>query len=127
MSLERPLMVWGALAGAGLFGFGAASLATAAPGGPTRMSELRLQGLSGYAVLDSGRERVGQVIKLDADRNGRTRYLHISLDTGGEVKVAAFRAYFDAGRREIELMLPQDILFARAEGVPEPAPIEPSV
>jgi hypothetical protein len=91
------------------------------------MSELRLQGLAGYDVVDSQNAHVGQVVRIDADRSGRTRYLHISLDGGGEVKVAAFRAYFNPREREIELMLPQDVLFARAEGVPEPAPTAPSV
>jgi hypothetical protein len=89
------------------------------------MSDLRFHGAAEYAVLDSGKTRVGKVTKIDADSSGRTRYLHILLDAGGEVKVAAFRAFFDPRTREVELLLPQDILFARAGGAP--APIEPSV
>ena len=127
MDLDRPLVVRGALAGAIFLGLASAGLAMATPGGPARMSELRLQGLAGYDVLDSRKQHVGQVIRVDSDRSGRTRYLHISLDGGGEVKVAAFRAYFNARKREVELMLPQDILFARAGAVPEAEPTAPSV
>ena len=126
MILERPLVVRGALGAAGFLALAAGGLAMATPGAPARMSELRLHNLSGYVVLDSEKERVGHVIGVAAGPSGRTRYLHISLNAGGEVKVAAFRAYFNARKREIELMLSQDILFARAEGI-EPKPIEPSV
>jgi hypothetical protein len=126
MILERPFVVRGALGAAGFLALAAGGLAMATPGAPTRMSELRLNDLSGYAVVDSQKERVGEVIKVSAGPKGRARQLHIALDGGGEVRVAAFRAYFNPRKREIELMLPQDVLFARAEGI-EPKPTEPSV
>jgi hypothetical protein len=127
MILDRPLVVRAALAGAGFLAVASAGMAIATPGSPARMSELRLHGSAGYTVLDSQKERVGEVTKIDADRIGRTRYLHISLDAGGEVKVAAFRAFFNAHKREVELMLSQDILSARAGADMETAATEPSV
>lgn len=85
------------------------------PDHPVRMSGLRVAGLAGYEVLDRSGERVGRIIKVEADSLGRTRWLRIALDEGGEAKVASFRADLDQINKLISLRLAEDILLARSE------------
>lgn len=79
------------------------------------MSGLKVSGLSGYEVLDSAGARVGEVIRVDADYKGRTRYVRVALDQGGEARVAAFRAYLDRANRQVDMILPADLIIAEAE------------
>ena len=82
---------------------------------PGRMSGLRVEGLAGVDVIDRSGLKVGEIIKVEADSHGNTRWLDVALDAGGEARVASFRAYFDAPRREISLLLSEDLLIARAD------------
>jgi hypothetical protein len=129
MVVDRPAMVRAAAASAGFLVLASAGLAMAAPDGPARMSELRLlHEIAGYDVFDNNNVRIGEVTRIDTDgRSGHARYVHVSLDAGGNVKVAAFRAFFNARKREVEVRLPQDILFERASVETGAAPTEPSV
>ena len=82
---------------------------------PVRMSALRLEGLAGLPVRASEGGAIGRIIRVTADSEGRTRYLRIALNDGGEATVASFRAWLDADRQGIGLMLPEDLLLSRAE------------
>jgi hypothetical protein len=92
-------------------------MAMAAPDHPVRMSGLRVEGLAGHTVIDLGGLKVGKIIKVEADSNGRTRWLDIALDSGGEARVASFRAFFDAPRQVIAVSLSEDLLISRADAV----------
>jgi hypothetical protein len=102
---------------------GLAALAALATGGmamgppdhPVRMSGLRMEGLSGYVVVDRAGAKVGEIIKVEADRIGRTRWLDIALDAGGAARVASFRAFLDAPRRQIAVSLSEDLLISRGD------------
>ena len=50
-----------------------------------------------------------------SDSHGRTRWLDIALDSGGEARVASFRAFLDAPRHVIALSLSEDLLVSRAD------------
>lgn len=113
--LPRKL-AWISAALAGTVVLSATAVATTVePDGPVRMSGLKVSGLSGYEVLDSVGARVGEVIRVDADYKGRTRYVRVALDQGGEVRMAAFRAYLDKPNRQVEMILPADLIIAEAE------------
>jgi hypothetical protein len=109
---------------------GLAALAALATGGmamglpdhPARMSGLRVEGLAGHVVVDRAGEKVGEVIKVEADRHGRTRWLDIALDAGGEARVASFRAFLDASNRRIAVTLSEDLLVSRADQAAAEAP-----
>ena len=106
-SLTGGLAVLAALATGGM--------AMGPPDHPVRMSGLRIEGLSGYAVVDRVGAKVGEIISVEADRHGRTRWLDIALDAGGEARVASFRAFLDAPRQQIAVSLSEDLLISRAD------------
>ncbi|MDZ4759543.1 MAG: hypothetical protein SGJ21_00535 [Alphaproteobacteria bacterium] len=81
---------------------------------PEYMSGLKVEGLAGYDVVDLRGLPVGEVIHVQADHKGRTRYVRISLDGGGEARIAAFRASLNADQRRIGLHLPRDLVLAEA-------------
>jgi|SRR6185503_18938603 len=117
-------MAWGTSAIAGLLALATGGMSMAPPDSPVRMSALRVEGLSGLPVRASEGKAVGRVVTVTVDSEGRTRYLRIALDEGGEATVASFRAWLDADGQGIALMLPEDLLLARAEA--EAAPTQPS-
>src|SRR5690349_15226538 len=117
-------VAWGTSAIAGLLALATGGMSMAPPEGPVRMSALRVEGLSGLPVRASEGQAVGHIVSVTADDEGRTRYLRIALDDGGEATVASFRAWLDADGQGIALMLPEDLLLARADA--EAAPTAPS-
>jgi hypothetical protein len=95
-----------------------AALATAAmppppSDGPVRMSGLHVSGLADYPVEDSYGALVGKVVNVETDHDGRTRYVVIALNAGGEARVASFRAFLDQRTHLIAVSLPQDTLATR--------------
>jgi len=90
-------------------------MALAPPDRPVRMSGLRVDGLAGHLVVDPAGVKVGKIIRIEADSHGRTRWLDIALDSGGEARVASFRAFLDAPRHVIALSLSEDLLVSRAD------------
>jgi hypothetical protein len=94
--------------------FAGAAMAPRLPDGPVRMSGLFVSGLAGYAVHDSSGGTVGKVIHVDADHDGRARYVRIALDEGGEATVASFRATLDAHAQVIAVKLADDLIEARS-------------
>jgi len=101
-------------------------MAAAPPDEPVRMSGLKVEGLAGFAVMDRAGSPVGHIVRVEADSHGRTRWLDIALDAGGEARVASFRAYLDAPRREIALTLSEDLLVSRADAAAASPAISPS-
>jgi hypothetical protein len=96
-----------------------AALATAAMTLPrdseapaVRMSGLKVHGLAGYSVHDATGAEIGDVIAVDADHKGRTRYVRVALDSGETVRVAAFLAFLDSADQRIDLYLPVDLVLA---------------
>jgi hypothetical protein len=71
--------------------------------------------VDGFDVVDSAGVRVGETISVDTDKRGRARWVNVALDTGGEVKLASFRAWLDAREQTIALQLPDDLVQRRAE------------
>jgi hypothetical protein len=106
---------WGSGVLAGVLAIATSGMAMAPPDGPVRMSNLKVSGLAGFDVVDSGGVHVGEVISVDTDRRGLARWVNIALDHGGEAKLASFRAWLDAGKRKIALQLPEDIVLRYAE------------
>ena len=82
---------------------------------PVRMSNLKVQGLAGFEALDVDGVRIGEVMHIDTDNRGRARWLHVDLDTGGEVRLASFRATLHARHETIVLQLPEDIIVRQAK------------
>jgi hypothetical protein len=115
MTRQRAKIAWGSGALAGILAIATGGMAMAPPEGPVRMSNLKVDGLSGFDVIDVSGVHVGEVISVDADRRGHARWINVALDQGGEVKLASFRAWLDAGERRIALQLPEDIVLRRAE------------
>jgi hypothetical protein len=115
MTLKRAQ--WGCLTGglAALAALATGGMSLAPPDHPVRMSGLRIEGLAGVAVLDRAGAKVGETIAVLADGNGQARWVDIALDAGGEARVASFRAFFDAGRRQISVSLSEDLLVSRAD------------
>jgi hypothetical protein len=97
------------------------------PDHPVRMSGLHVKGLIGLAVVDRAGGNVGEVLEVETDRKGRTRWLDIALDAGGEARVASFRAFLDSPRRRITLTLSEDLLISRADAATEATATSPSV
>ncbi len=87
-------------------------MAAAPDGEPRRMSGLSVEGLAGTPVLDRAGRTVGEVVHVDADARGRTRYVRVRLADGGEARIAAFNMWLsDAGVRS---ELDRDLIEARA-------------
>jgi len=113
VSVSRSQKAWGAIVTGAILATG--GMAMGAPDGPVRMSALKVSDLSGYEVLDRTGARVGEISHIETDRDGRTRWLNIGLDAGGEARVASFRADLDAGQKLVSLRLSEDLLIARAD------------
>ena len=115
MTRQRARIAWSSGVMAGVLAIATGGMAMAPPDGPVRMSNLKVSGLAGFDVTDSRGVHVGEVISVNTDRRGRARWVNVALDEGGEVKLASFRAWLDAGERTIALQLPEDIVVRRAE------------
>ena len=120
MTRQRAKIAWGSGVLAGVLAIATGGMAMAPPEGPVRMSNLKVSGLQassmgGFDVIDVSGVHLGEVISVDADRRGHARWVNVALDQGGEVKLASFRAWLDAGERKIALQLPEDIVLRRAE------------
>ena len=84
------------------------------------MSSLKIANIAGYEVLDLAGVRVGEITAVETDAQGRTRWLNIDLDAGGEARVASFRADLDARQKLVNLRLSEDLLITRADAASEP-------
>lgn len=115
MTRQRARFAWSSGALAALLALATGGMAVAPPDGPVRLSNYRIDGLGGFAVIDSAGLHIGQVIRIEADRRGQARWIHVALDRGGETKVASFRAWMDAAKMTIALQLPEDIVLRRME------------
>lgn len=115
MTLNRPQHVGLTAALALLAATATGGLAKGPPDHPVRMSGLRVEGLAGHEVIDRTGAKVGEVVEVETDRKGRTRWIDISLDDGGEARVASFRAFLDARNQRLVLTLSEDLLIARAD------------
>ena len=113
MKVSTSHKAWGAIVAGAILVTG--GMAMGSPEGPVRMSGLKVSDLSGYEVLDRTGSRVGEIRDIETDGDGRTRWLNIGLDAGGEARVASFRADLDAGQKLISLRLSEDLLIARAD------------
>jgi len=121
MTLKRAQMACLTGGLAALAALATGGMAMAAPDHPVRMSGLRVEGLAGHTVIDLGGLKVGEIIKVEADNLGRTRWLDIALDSGGEARVASFRAFLDAPRHVIAVSLSEDLLISRADAAADTA------
>jgi hypothetical protein len=115
MNRRHAKYAWASGLLAGVLAIATGGMAMAPPDGPVRMSNLRTGGLAGFDVIDSSGIHIGEVISVDKDRRGRARWVTIALEQGGEVRLASFRAWLDAGERQIALQLPEDIVLRLAE------------
>jgi hypothetical protein len=119
MTRRRAKIAWGSGALAGILAIATGGMAMAPPDGPVRMSNLEVRevvsDIGGFDVIDSSGAHVGEAISVDTDRRGLARWVNVALDQGGEVKLASFRAWLDAGKQTIALQLPEDIVQSRAE------------
>ncbi len=115
MTPRRARLTWGSGVLAGVLAFATGGMAMGPSELPVRMSNLEVQGLSGFAVIDSAGLHIGHVVNVDADRRGHARWVRVALNQGGEAKVASFRAWLDASERTIAIQLPKDIVVRRAE------------
>jgi hypothetical protein len=119
MTRRRAKIAWGSAALAGILAIATGGMAMAPPDGPVRMSNLEVRevvsDIGGFDVIDSSGAHVGEAISVDTDRRGLARWVNVALDQGGEVKLASFRAWLDAGKQTIALQLPEDIVQSRAE------------
>jgi hypothetical protein len=115
MSARRARVAWGSAIVAVALALATGGMRIAPSELPVRMSNLEVQGLGGFAVVDSTGLHIGQVVNVDADRRGHARWVRIALNQGGEARVASFRAWLDASERTIALQLPEDIVLRRAE------------
>jgi hypothetical protein len=125
VKVSRSHKAWGAIVAGAILATG--GMAMGAPDGPVRMSGLKVSDLSGYEVLDATGARVGQISHIETDTSGRTRWLNIGLDAGGEARVASFRADLDAHQKLVSLRLSEDLLIARADAPAIAAISSPSV
>jgi len=75
--------------------------------GPANMSTLHVQGLTGYPVYDASGESIGEVVEVETDAAGRTRYVRLELDDGREARLSAFRARLDEATGRIDLAMPR--------------------
>lgn len=115
MSRRYAKFAWSSGLLAGALAIATGGMAMAPPDGPVRMSNLKVSGLAGFDVIDSGGVHVGEVISVDADRRGRARWVNVALDQGGETRLASFRGWLDAREQTITLQLPEDIVLRHAE------------
>ena len=113
VAVSRSQKAWGAIIAGAILATG--GMAMGSPDGPVRMSGLKVSELSGYQVFDRTGVRVGEINNIETDDNGRTRWLNIGLDAGGEARVASFRADLDASQKLVSLRLSEDLLIARAD------------
>lgn len=111
MDRQRKIII-AAVAGTMVLG-GAMTAAAVTPGMTSdhdsqrqHMSGLRVSGLTGYMVRDSDGREVGRVVQVEADTQGRTRYVHATLNGGEDVRIAAFRAQLDKQDQAINLTIP---------------------
>lgn len=125
MTFARLHMAWGAIISGAILATG--GMAMGAPEGPIRMSALKVSSIAGYEVLDLSGLRVGEVAHVERDAQGRTRWLNIDLDAGGQARVASFRADLDARQKLVSLRLSEDLLIARADASAIAAINSPSV
>jgi hypothetical protein len=98
-------------------------MAMGEPDGPVRMANLKVSGLTGFEVQDLTGMRVGEIAYVETDGQGRTRWLGVELDAGGEARVASFRADLDAKQKLVSLRLSEDLLIARADAAAAAAAI----
>jgi len=113
MTFARLHTAWGAIISGAILATG--GMAMGASEGPIRMSALKVSSIAGYEVLDLSGLRVGEVAHVERDAQGRTRWLNIDLDAGGQARVASFRADLDARQKLVSLRLSEDLLIARAD------------
>ncbi|HVY88653.1 MAG TPA: PRC-barrel domain-containing protein [Hyphomonadaceae bacterium] len=112
---RRPKLAVASGAAAALLAlFIGSAMAPRLPDGPVRLSTLTLSGLAGYPVSDAAGDVVGKVIHVDADKDGRARYVRIALNEGGQARIASFRAMLDSRARIIAVRLPDDLIEARS-------------
>jgi hypothetical protein len=116
---QRTKIAWGSGVLAGILAIATGGMAMGPADGPVRMSNLKVSSLvkdvGGFDVIDPSGIHVGAVISVEADRRGHARWINVALDQGGEVKLASFRGWLDAGERRIALQLPEDIVLRRVE------------
>jgi hypothetical protein len=115
MSERKRRMALGAGLGLAALALATGGMAQALPEWPARMSGLKIDGLTGYAVMDNAGRPVGSVVEAQTDHKGRTRYVSILLEDGRETRVASFQAYVDPRDRQVTLELPRDIVLMRAD------------
>lgn len=121
MTLNRTQKISLTAGLAALAVLGAGGMAMGVPDHPVRMSGLKVEGLSGQTVIDRAGLEVGKVVDVEADSQGRTRWIDIALDAGGEARVASFRAFLDARKQQVTLTLSEDLLISRADAAAEQA------
>lgn len=82
------------------------------------MSGLKVAGLAGTLVTDRTGQTIGEVIRVEADHRGRTRYVNVVLDSGAPVRIAAFNMWLSADG--VRSQLDADLI-ARRAGQADPA------
>lgn len=125
MTFTRSQKAGGALIAAAILATGGMTMD--GPQGPIRMSGLKLSGIAGYEVLDMSGLRVGEIAHVETDGQGRTRWLGVALDAGGEARVASFRADLDVKQKLVSLRLSEDLLIARADAAASKRISSPSI
>ena len=125
MALTQSKKIWAAIVSGAILATG--GMAGGAPEGPVRMSGLKVSSLAGYGVLDAAGRRVGEIATIETDGQGRTRWLNIALNAGGNARVASFRADLDAKQKMISLRLSEDLLIARADAAAAAPVSSPSI
>ena len=101
----------GALAAMGILATG--GMAMGPPLDPVRMSSMNAEKTTGYAVFDRYGDRIGRIESVN-NVNGRTVWLNVALEEGGVAKVASYRGFLDAPKKEIALVLTRDLVSQRA-------------
>ncbi len=74
---------------------------------PVYMSALRVEGLEGYPVHDETGAWIGDVTRVEADEQGRTRYINLTLSDGREARLSSFRARLDETAGRVDLVMPR--------------------
>ena len=117
MTFTRSHRAWGAIVSGAVLATGGMTMGRAE--GPFRMSATKVTDIVGYEVQDRAGLRMGEIAMVETDDQGRTRWLRIDLDAGGEARVASFRADLDAKQKLVSLRLTEDLLIARADAADE--------
>lgn len=125
MTFTQSRKAWAAIVSGAILATG--GMVAGAPDGPVRMSGLKVSSLAGYDVRDAAGLRVGEIATIETDGQGRTRWLNIALDAGGNARVASFRADLDARQKMISLRLSEDLLIARADAAAAAPVSSPSI